>query len=69
MLTKIFLKLFKGKYAHCGFPEIGYGRFAEQLINQGYKVARIEQTETPQQLEERCKKTNVKEKVVRRYFF
>lgn len=46
----------KGDYAHCGFPEIAYERYANQLIARGYKVARIEQTETPAMLDERMKK-------------
>ncbi|EYB99809.1 hypothetical protein Y032_0120g955 [Ancylostoma ceylanicum] len=55
-----------GSYAHAGFPEPAYGKFADQLVSRGYKVARIEQTETPQQLEERNRKANGgKEKVVR----
>jgi DNA mismatch repair protein MSH6 len=33
-----------------------YKRYADVLIQRGYKVARIEQTETPQMMEERCKK-------------
>uniref|UniRef100_A0A0N4ZMM9 DNA mismatch repair protein n=1 Tax=Parastrongyloides trichosuri TaxID=131310 RepID=A0A0N4ZMM9_PARTI len=56
----------RGSYAHSGFPELSYGRYADQLISLGYKVARIEQTETPQMLSERCKKERIKEKVVSR---
>ncbi|TMS36353.1 hypothetical protein L596_003539 [Steinernema carpocapsae] len=56
----------RGKFAHAGFPEVAYGRYADQLVNCGYKVARIEQTETPQQLEERCRASKVKDKVVKR---
>ncbi|KAK0396739.1 hypothetical protein QR680_001834 [Steinernema hermaphroditum] len=56
----------RGKFAHAGFPEMAYGRYADQLVSRGYKVARIEQTETPQQLDERCKTSKVKEKVVKR---
>lgn len=52
--------------AHCGFPEIAYGRFADQLVSRGYKVARVEQTETPSQLEERNKKEQARDKVVKR---
>lgn len=59
--------LLQGSYAHAGFPEPAYGKFADQLVSRGYKVARIEQTETPQQLEERNRKAcGGKEKVVRR---
>jgi len=45
----------QGDNAHSGFPEIAYGRFASALIEKGYKVARIEQTETPEMMEERCR--------------
>ncbi|KAK5970999.1 DNA mismatch repair protein Msh6 [Trichostrongylus colubriformis] len=61
------LTFMRGSYAHAGFPEAAYGKFADQLVSRGYKVARVEQTETPQQLEERNKKLHgAKEKVVRR---
>jgi len=64
-LESLGLKMMRGKYAHTGFPEMAFGSFADKLIRKGYKVARIEQTETPAQLEERCK-GGKKEKVVRR---
>ena len=35
------------EYAHCGFPEVGYQKYADMLVDMGFKVARIEQTETP----------------------
>lgn len=59
----------KGEFAHSGFPESAYGRMAATLVSKGYKVARVEQTETPDMMQERCKKTgqNSKwDKVVRR---
>ncbi|CAB3408099.1 unnamed protein product [Caenorhabditis bovis] len=56
----------RGSFAHAGFPEHASSKFADQLMNHGYKVARVEQTETPQQLEERNQKTKMKDKVVRR---
>ncbi|CAL2029489.1 unnamed protein product [Caenorhabditis brenneri] len=56
----------RGSYAHAGFPEHAASKFADQLMNHGYKVARVEQTETPQMLEERNRKTSAKDKVVRR---
>ncbi|KAK2166249.1 hypothetical protein LSH36_40g05016 [Paralvinella palmiformis] len=59
----------KGEHAHSGFPEISYGRYAECLIQKGYKVARIEQTETPDMVAERCKqmtKSTKFDKVVKR---
>lgn len=46
----------KGDYAHSGFPEIAYGRYADTLVQKGYKVARVEQTETPEIMNERVKK-------------
>ncbi|KAK7479072.1 hypothetical protein BaRGS_00029664 [Batillaria attramentaria] len=45
----------KGDYAHSGFPEIAYSRYADALLQKGYKVARIEQTETPEMMAERCR--------------
>lgn len=47
----------KGKVAHSGFPEVSYGQFANRLVEAGYKVARVEQTETPEQLAIRKKNT------------
>jgi len=46
----------KGHVAHAGFPEISYGQMADKLVRAGYKVARVEQTETPEMLKERKKK-------------
>jgi DNA mismatch repair protein MSH6 len=43
----------KGKKAHCGFPEIGYGKYAKILVDRNYRVSRVEQTETPEMLKER----------------
>ena len=45
----------KGHVAHAGFPEISYGQFSSRLCRAGYKVARVEQTETPDMLKERNK--------------
>lgn len=47
----------KGHVAHAGFPEIAYGEKADKLVRAGYKVARVEQTETPAMLAERKKRT------------
>ncbi len=58
--------ILQGAFAHAGFPEIAYGSYADQLVSRGLKVARVEQTETPAQLEQRKKATLVKDKVVRR---
>ena len=43
----------KGCDAHAGFPEISYGQFCDRLVRAGHKVARVEQTETPEMLKER----------------
>lgn len=45
----------KGDFAHSGFPEQSFNRMANSLIDRGYKVARCEQTETPEMMAERLK--------------
>lgn len=50
----------QGDIAHSGFPEIAFGKYADCLVEKGYKVARVEQTETPQMMEQRCKKSKFK---------
>ncbi|XP_014252185.1 DNA mismatch repair protein Msh6 [Cimex lectularius] len=55
-VKELSLTFMKGEYAHCGFPEIAYGRFAANLVDKGYKVVRVEQTETPEMMAERVKK-------------
>ena len=52
------LSYMKGHVAHAGFPEISYGTMADKLVRAGYKVARVEQTETPEQLGMRKKACN-----------
>ena len=47
----------KGKEAHAGFPEAAYGVMSAKLLAAGYKVARCEQTETPDGLAQRKKET------------
>jgi len=47
----------KGKVAHSGFPEVSYGVFSNRLVEAGYKVARVEQTETSEQFAIRKKNT------------
>ncbi|XP_075226760.1 DNA mismatch repair protein Msh6 [Lycorma delicatula] len=68
-VNELNLTYMKGDFAHSGFPEIAYGRFATTLVEKGYKVARIEQTETPDMMEKRCKtmgKVTKFDKVVKR---
>lgn len=42
-----------GDKAHSGFPEVSYGKYSAILVSKGYRVARVEQTETPEQLQKR----------------
>ncbi|CAH2095409.1 unnamed protein product [Euphydryas editha] len=59
----------KGEFAHSGFPESAYSRMASTLVSKGYKVVRVEQTETPDMMQERCKNSGLSsksDKVVRR---
>ncbi|BBN02356.1 DNA mismatch repair protein MSH6 [Marchantia polymorpha subsp. ruderalis] len=60
------LQYMKGDQPHCGFPEKNYAVNAEKLAQKGYRVLIVEQTETPEQLEQRKRKTGSKDKVVRR---
>ncbi|KAL5206458.1 hypothetical protein ABZP36_034667 [Zizania latifolia] len=60
------LQYMKGDQPHCGFPEKNFAVNLEKLAKKGYRVLVVEQTETPEQLELRRKKTGVKDKVVRR---
>ena len=55
--TSCFSRCHQGEYAHAGFPEIAFGRYADSLMQKGYKVARIEQMETPDMMAERLKKS------------
>ncbi|XP_072153216.1 DNA mismatch repair protein Msh6 [Bemisia tabaci] len=68
-MTELNLTPMRGEQAHVGFPESAYGRYAATLVEKGYKVARIEQTETPDTMNERLK-TMIKptkfDKVVKR---
>jgi DNA mismatch repair protein MSH6 len=52
----------KGAKAHSGFPEIAYGKFSEQLVARGFRVARVEQTETPDLMAARLKKGKPKQR-------
>ncbi|KAH8269948.1 hypothetical protein KR018_000264 [Drosophila ironensis] len=46
----------RGEFAHSGFPEISFDKMSTILVDRGYKVARVEQTETPDMMAERCKR-------------
>ncbi|XP_046408641.1 DNA mismatch repair protein Msh6 [Ischnura elegans] len=54
-VNELNISFMRGEFAHSGFPEIAYSRFAPLLVEKGYQVARVEQTETPNLMEERCK--------------
>lgn len=45
----------RGEFAHSGFPEQSYDRMFISLVERGFKVARTEQTETPDQMAERLR--------------
>jgi DNA mismatch repair ATPase MutS len=53
MVKELGLLYMRGELAHAGFPEISFGYFSEKLVALGYRVARVEQVETPQQLKDR----------------
>lgn len=36
--------------AHAGFPEAAFAKYAQQLVDRNYRVARVEQTQTPAQM-------------------
>ncbi|GFR92090.1 DNA mismatch repair protein Msh6 [Elysia marginata] len=69
-VREVGLIFMKGDFAHSGFPEIAYNRYADALVQKGYKVGRVEQTETPEMVTERCKNmarsANKYDKVVKR---
>jgi len=64
-VKELGLTFMKGDYAHAGFPEIAYSRFADALVSKGYKVGRVEQTETPEAMTERTRGQKL-DKTVRR---
>lgn len=54
------------KKLHVGFPEKCLEEKASKLVEAGFKVSVVEQTEKPEELEKRNKESGVKEKVVKR---
>ncbi|XP_048477916.1 probable DNA mismatch repair protein Msh6 [Plutella xylostella] len=65
-VSELGFSYMKGEFAHSGFPESAYARMNATLVSKGYKVARVEQTETPEMMQERCRKSGAKQKVVTR---
>lgn len=47
------LMYMKSERPHVGFPEAGFSKFSERLVHLGYKIGRVEQTETPDEMKER----------------
>ena len=43
--------------AHAGFPEAAFAKYAQQLVDRNYRVARVEQTQTPAELKKAGGKT------------
>lgn len=69
VLDLTYMKGDETRPAHSGFPEISYEKYSKILIDRGYRVIRIEQTETPAMMEDRCRETGRKgkfDKVVQR---
>ena len=56
-VTHCGLTFMRGKFAHAGFPEVRFEHFTSMLLNKGFKVARVEQTETQEQNKERVKRS------------
>lgn len=54
------------KKLHVGFPEVVLESKASVLVEAGFKIAIVEQTETPKQLKERLKRDRGSEKAVKR---
>ncbi len=50
------LQWMRDERPHCGFPEINYSQHGETLARSGLRVVVVEQTETPEQLEQRNQK-------------
>jgi len=46
----------RGDFAHCGFPEAAYGKYSEMLVKRGFRIARVEQIETPEMMTKRTGK-------------
>ena len=64
-VAELNLIYMKGEVAHAGFPEVAFSRYGSTLVEKGYKVARIEQTETPAMMEERVKALKEEKKSVK----
>ena len=36
-VKELGLVFMKGEFAHSGFPEIGFGKYSQSLVQKGYK--------------------------------
>ena len=36
-VRELGLVFMKADFAHCGFPEVGFGRYSDTLVQKGYK--------------------------------
>jgi DNA mismatch repair protein MSH6 len=52
-VSVLSLTYMRGTSARASFPESAYGKMVSRLVQAGYKVTRVEQTETPDALQER----------------
>ena len=66
-VNELGLTFMRGDYAHCGFPEVGFSKFADILVQKGYKIARVEQTETPDEMQARLTKMSKSGKKVQKF--
>ncbi|XP_017065755.1 probable DNA mismatch repair protein Msh6 [Drosophila eugracilis] len=55
-VTELGFTYMRGEFAHSGFPEISFDKMSTILVDRGFKIARVEQTETPDMMTERCKR-------------
>ncbi|XP_044580012.1 probable DNA mismatch repair protein Msh6 isoform X2 [Cotesia glomerata] len=64
------LNFIQRDFAYTGCFEVNYSRLFKTFVEKGYKVARVEQTETPEMMAKRCDKSKSKaskfDKLVRR---
>ncbi|XP_055328606.1 LOW QUALITY PROTEIN: DNA mismatch repair protein Msh6-like [Paramacrobiotus metropolitanus] len=51
-VNELQLTYMRGDHAHCGFPERSMPRYLNLAVSKGYKVVRVEQMMTAQQLKE-----------------
>lgn len=65
-VKELGLTYMKAARPHSGFPESAVDKYAEKLVHLGFKVGRVEQVETKEELAERNRHLAKKEKAVKR---